>query len=244
VIGDLINSVNKMAAELGQLETMRQEFISNVSHEIQSPLTSIRGFAQALQSESLSALEREHYLKIIEAESTRLSKLSDQLLKMASLDAQQVKVETQPYRLDRQIRKVLLACEPQWLAKNLEVEAMLPETTITADEDMLSQVWLNLIYNSIKFTPCGGKICLELRRCDDKIEFKICDTGNGIAEEDLPHIFERFYKADKSRTGINGGSGLGLSIAHKIIELHKGTIEVESQLNTGTTFAVRLPVAS
>ena len=241
VIGELINSVNKMAVELSQLETMRQEFVSNVSHEIQSPLTSIRGFAQALKNDELSGEDRHHYLAIIEAESMRLSKLSDNLLKLASLDSVQLNFEAKSYRLDKQIRNLLLACEPQWLDKALELDIFLEEVTIMADEDLLSQVWLNLIHNSIKFTPPGGKMCISLRCTETNIGFKITDTGIGISEEDQTHIFERFYKADKSRTGLNGGSGLGLSITKKIVELHKGTIEVESSLESGTTFLVSLP---
>ena len=243
VVGELVTSVNKMAVELGQLETMRQEFISNVSHEIQSPLTSIRGFAQVLRSDGLNAMERDHYLTIIEAESNRLSKLSDNLLKLASLEAEQIKFEVKSYRLDRQIRNLILACEPQWLGKDLDLEVALEEITVSGDEDLLSQVWLNLLHNSIKFTPHDGRIGIGLSWCEDKIAFKISDSGIGIAEEDQSHIFERFYKADKSRTGLHGGSGLGLSITSKIIEMHHGTIQVQSQLAAGTTFTIYLPVS-
>jgi two-component system phosphate regulon sensor histidine kinase PhoR len=242
VIGELIKSVDKMAMELSQIETMRQEFVSNVSHEIQSPLTSIRGFAQALKNDYLSSEDRRHYLTIIEAESMRLSKLSDNLLKLASLESAELKFEAKSYRLDKQIRNLILACEPQWLDKALDLEVCLEEVTISADEDLLSQVWLNLIHNSIKFTGQGGKMQISLNCDGNNIEFKITDTGIGISEEDQAHIFERFYKADKSRTGLNGGSGLGLSITRKIVELHKGTIEVESNLEVGTTFKVSLPV--
>jgi signal transduction histidine kinase len=118
------------------------------------------------------------------------------------------------------------------------------QVTITADEILLSQVWNNLIHNSIKFTPAAGKICLALHQQDGQIEFRIADTGIGIAEEDQPRIFERFYKADKSRERSKGGSGLGLSIAKTIVEMHRGTIEVESQLGAGTTFIVSLPMAA
>ena len=116
------------------------------------------------------------------------------------------------------------------------------EVTITADEDLLSQVWINLLYNSIKFTPQGGRVCVDLYQQDGTIAFGIADTGIGISEDDRAHIFERFYKADKSRTRSNGGgSGLGLSIAQKIIELHHGAITVASQPGEGTTFSVSLP---
>jgi two-component system, OmpR family, phosphate regulon sensor histidine kinase PhoR len=242
-ITKLFKGVNDMALELKQMEAMRQEFISNVSHEIQSPLTSIRGFAQALHNNELGPQERKHYLNIIETESTRLSKLSDNLLALAALEAENRPFEPRQYRLDKQIRDLILACEPQWTGKAIEMDVSFEEVTISADQDLLSQVWVNLLSNSIKFTPEGGRICVDLYQLDRTIAFGITDTGIGISEADQAHIFERFYKADKSRTRSNGGgSGLGLSIAQKIIEMHHGTITVESKPGEGTTFIVSLPV--
>jgi len=241
-MSELTTNVNNMALELDQMEQMRQEFVSNVSHEIQSPLTSIRGFARALQNDLLSAEERSHYLAIIETESLRLSKLTDNLLRLASLEAEHVKFEPKPYRLDKQIRNLILACEPQWAGKAIQMDVSLEEVTIMADEDLMSQVWINLLHNGIKFTAVGGSICADLRCRDGKIEFKITDTGIGIAEEDQAHVFERFYKADKSRTrSDNGGSGLGLSIVQKIVEMHTGSITLESKPGAGTSFIVTLP---
>ena len=121
------------------------------------------------------------------------------------------------------------------------MDVALEEITIRADEDLLSQVWINLIHNSIKFTPQGGRLQVKLRRMDGKIEFQMCDSGLGIAEEDQAHIFERFYKADRARERSKGGSGLGLSIAQKIVELHHGSIAVQSKLGDGSTFTVWLP---
>lgn len=241
IVGQLANTVNKMALELDQMENMRQEFISNVSHEIQSPLTSIRGFAQALENDGLGLEERHHYLSIIKNESTRLSRITEDLLKLASLESDKVKFEPRPYRLDKQIRSLILACEPQWTTKEIDMQVSLDEITINADEDLLSQVWINLIHNSIKFTPDGGKVHVQLHQQNGQIKFKITDTGLGISKEDQARVFERFYKADKSRTRSNGGSGLGLSIAKKIVDMHKGRIEVESKVGAGTTFTVSLP---
>lgn len=241
ILGNLVASVNKMALELNQMENMRQEFISNVSHEIQSPLTSIRGFARALENEKLGQAERKHYLEIIEMESERLSRLADDLLKLASLESEQVKFEPKRYRLDQQIRSLLLTCEPQWRDKALNLEVDLQEITISADEDLLSQVWLNLIHNSIKFTPEKGSIKVALCPQGERIEFRIEDSGPGISAEDRVHIFERFYKADKSRTRSKEGSGLGLSIVKKIVEMHGGTIDLHSEVGQGTTFTVSLP---
>jgi two-component system, OmpR family, phosphate regulon sensor histidine kinase PhoR len=241
IVGTLANSVNQMALELNQMEHMRQEFISNVSHEIQSPLTSIRGFAQALHDEQLSAEERYHYLSIIETESVRLSRITDNMLKLASLESAQVRVDLKPYRLDKQIRSLILACEPQWSGKALDIDAALEEVIISADEDLLGQVWSNLLHNSVKFTPEGGRVSVAMQREGSQISCRISDTGMGIPEEAQPHVFERFYKADPSRERSREGSGLGLAIAKKIVELHRGTIGVASQPGAGTTFIVSLP---
>jgi len=243
-VSALVQSVNNMAIELKQMEEMRQEFISNVSHEIQSPLTSIRGFARALQNDDLSREDKHHYLNIIETESMRLSKLSDNLLALASLESENPRFEPKPYRLDRQIRSLILACEPQWSDKALDMNVDVEQATIIADEVLLSQVWINLIHNSIKFTPPGGSVCVELHQHDGRVEFKIADTGIGIEAEDQAHVFERFFKADTSRDRSKGGSGLGLSIAQKIVDMHLGTIAVESKVGVGTTFIVSLPMAA
>ncbi|HEX2993497.1 MAG TPA: HAMP domain-containing sensor histidine kinase, partial [Anaerolineales bacterium] len=188
MVSKLTESVNKMASELDQMESMRQEFISNVSHEIQSPLTSIRGFAQALENDKLSLEERRHYLNIIEMESTRLSRITEDLLKLASLESDKVRFEPHPYRLDKQIRSLILTCEPQWMEKKLDMDVALEEIQVTADEDLLSQVWMNLLHNSIKFTPQAGSVQVRLSVRGDQIEFRISDTGIGISEEEQARI--------------------------------------------------------
>jgi two-component system phosphate regulon sensor histidine kinase PhoR len=241
MVSELTNSVNKMAVELDQIENLRQEFVSNVSHEIQSPLTSIHGFAQALEDDQLSPEEKRRYLSIIQAESARLARITEDLLRLTSLESENAKLETKSYRLDRQIRDLVLACEPQWIAKGIDMQVTLDEVSIRADEDLLSQVWSNLIHNSIKFTPQGGRICVGLGQQSDQIEFKISDSGLGISAEDQERVFERFFKADKARTRANGGSGLGLAIVKKIVEMHKGGIKLESQPGEGTTFTIYLP---
>lgn len=240
--GMLIESINKLAGELGVMEKMRQEFISNVSHEIQSPLTSIRGFAHALQSKELSEEERQHYLQIIEMETARLSKLSDNLLKLTSLESEHHPIKPQSYRLDQQLRTLVLASEPQWAAKGLDIELNLDKVHITADEDMLGQVWVNLIHNAIKFTPESGFIHIGLTAHEPYVEVRIEDSGIGIDEDHIPHLFERFFKADASRNRMQGGSGLGLSIVQKIVQLHQGTIAVSSERGSGTVFCVKLPL--
>lgn len=240
--GELAKNIQHMASELNEMERMRQEFVSNVSHEIQSPLTSISGFARALQAGELSSEERKHYLNIIEMESKRLSKLSDNLLKLTSLESEHHPFEPEPYRLDKQLRNIVLSCEPQWVEKSIDMDVSLEEATMKADEDLMSQVWMNLLGNAIKFTPNNGTIGVSLSCRENNIVVRISDNGIGMGEEERQHIFERFYKADKSRNRELGGSGLGLSIVKKIVDMHKGNVDVESALNEGTRITMTLPI--
>lgn len=241
-IKKIIDSFNNMAVSLEQVEKMRQEFISNVSHEIQSPLTSIKGFAKVLQNENLPLEERMQYLSIIEYESNRLSKLSDNLLKLTSLESQDQPLDKAMFSLNSQLMYSILSCEPQILEKDINMIVNLNKVEIEGDEVLLNQVWQNLISNSIKFTPKGGEISVSVTEGNDKIIVKIKDSGIGISNEDQIHIFERFYKADKSRDRTTMGNGLGLSIVKKIVEMHKGIVYVESSVGIGSTFIVELPM--
>lgn len=240
----IVEGLSDMATELQQLEQTRQRFISDVSHELQSPLTSITGFARALHNETLSKETRHDYLERIEAESMRLSKLSDSLLKLTMLESQREPVELRAYSLDMQLKRTALALEPQWLGKRIELDIELEQVTVTGDEDALRQVWTNLLHNAIKFTPEDGTIRIQLTKEQQQARVIIADTGIGIAEEDLPHVFERFYKADKARTSSKGGSGLGLSIAATIVRQHGGTITASSVPGQGTTFEISIPLQS
>ncbi|MGG0122560.1 envelope stress sensor histidine kinase HitS [Bacillus paranthracis] len=240
-IGVLVKSINDMTDELNAMEKMRQEFVSNVSHEIQSPLTSIKGFARALQDNNLSEEKREHYLTIIETETTRLSKLSQNLLKLTLLESEEYTPERVTYRLDQQLKQIVLNSEPLWAEKEIELELNLEKVHITADQESMSQVWINLIHNSIKFTSSGGTITIQLKEYGTLVEVRIRDSGIGISEEQKQHIFERFYKADSSRNRAYGGSGLGLAIVKKVLDLHQGEIKVESEEGSGTEFIVRIP---
>lgn len=233
---ELVQAFNEMAQNLGSLETMRQDFISNVSHEIQSPLTSIKGFAALLKGGSITDEERKHYAEIIESESRRMSAMSENLLKLSALDSGNHPLNLTEFRLDRQLQSVALALEPQWSAKNIAIDIQVEKTFVTADGDLLAQVWMNLLGNAIKFTPEGGIVSIVLKDSTVTIE----DTGMGISESDLVHIFERFYKADKSRDRALGGNGLGLAIAKKILDLHGFSIAAESEIQKGTRFTVRL----
>ncbi len=239
-IGDLAMHFARMTESLKQLDEMRQEFVSNVSHEIQSPLTSIQGFSQAIRSGGVTNEQRETYLTIIEEESRRLSSLSKQLLTLASLDKETGLYEPTRFRLDEQIRQVLLVLQHQWQQKKLAMELTLPETFIVGDKQQLNQVWMNLLANSIKFTPTAGSIYIAVQK-DTQIVVTIRDTGVGMSEEEQAHVFDRFYKGDKSRNREATGSGLGLSIVLKILQVAKGSIHIQSRIGEGTTVTVSLP---
>jgi signal transduction histidine kinase len=232
---DIAEAMNEMTRKLGTLEAMRADFVSNVSHEIQSPLTSIGGFAKLLR-ESATDEQARHYADVIIAESKRLSSLSDNLLKLSTLDNNKIPLNRTDFRLDKQLQQVALTLEPQWSAKNLELSCELAPATVNADAELLSQVWINLLNNAIKFTPEGGTIQLTM----NNEQLTICDTGIGISDEDRLHIFERFYKVDKARDRSLGGSGLGLSIVKKILELHGYSITARSEVGRGTQFTIRL----
>ncbi len=238
----IAESVNRMARELGTMENLRQDFISNVSHEIQSPLTSISGFAALLRRDDLTPEQRSHYLDVIETESRRLSRLSDNLLKLTALESDAQPLAATPFALDRQIQNAALLLEPQWTAKNLTLDLSLARLTLPGDEALLSQVWIDLLGNAVKFTPGGGSITVTLVEEGGNAVCRVADTGIGIAEEDRMHVFERFFKADRARDRALGGNGLGLAIVRAIVERHGGTVSVESQPGQGSTFTVTLPL--
>ncbi|PZD96424.1 hypothetical protein DNH61_07910 [Paenibacillus sambharensis] len=242
-MGALSASINHMASELGQLDQERQAFVANVSHEFQSPLTSMKGFSQMLLEGTLDASEQERALQIIGQESDRLSKLSDNLLRLALLDSDKLALSPVPFDVAEQIRRTVLAFEPVWARKGLNVEMSASKTVIQADEELLGQVWSNLMSNAIKFTPSGGAIRITVRLQNSQLETRFYDSGARIAEEDKTRIFERFYKADQARDRTREGSGLGLSIVQRIVAIHRGSIHiVDSPLQEGKTFILTLPV--
>lgn len=235
-----IDSINTMAKELGTMETLRQDFVANVSHEIQSPLTSISGYIELLENDATPPIQRKRYFEIVKAESDRLSKLCSNLLKLSSLDSGSTPLSVCQFDIDEQLQNTVILLEPQWSPKNISITATLEKVALSADEGLLSQVWINLLHNAAKFTPEGGTIHVTLTTNDERIICAITDSGIGITPEDQRRIFERFYKADKSHDRSIGGNGLGLSLVKKIVELHGGSVSVESELGKGTTFTVTL----
>ncbi|SFF46486.1 Signal transduction histidine kinase [Paenibacillus algorifonticola] len=241
-LGQLAQSFSGMAKEIEQMDELRGQFVSSVSHEIQSPLTSIAGFSRMLMLDAVEDPEqKQRYLNIIYTESQRLSRLSDNLLKLAELDSAVPAFDPVTYDLDEQLRQVIVVCEPQWSEKSIEMILDLPHVKINADEDGLSQVWINVIGNAIKFAPEGGYIRIEMSFDTDSIKVSVSDNGSGFPDEDGFRLFERFYKADKSRSKKLGGSGLGLSIAQKIVNLHQGVIRITNRVEGGARVDVTLP---
>ncbi|MEG2786379.1 MAG: HAMP domain-containing sensor histidine kinase [Romboutsia sp.] len=235
-IANLSKNFNSMVEKIGKTENMRQEFIANISHEIQSPITSIMGFSTLLQSDYLSDEDKIIYAKIIEEESRRLSKLSENLLKLTSLDNEQNTIKKESFYLDEQIRRVILMMESQWDKKNINFNMKLSRIKIYADKDLIEQVWINLIGNAIKFSYDFSNIDIEVERVGNKVKVSIRDYGIGIKREDINQIFDRFYQAEESRKVE--GSGLGLSIAKRIINIHEGSIAVNSIIGEGTKFLI------
>ncbi|REE78966.1 signal transduction histidine kinase [Paenibacillus taihuensis] len=240
-IGVLTESFNEMAGSLQTIDQLRSDFVNNVAHEFQSPLTSIAGFTKALRTKKMEDEQRQHYLQIIEEESLRLSRLSANLLRLSVLEHDKKPAHPSFYRLDEQIRRIIIASEPQWHASGLAPELSLADVTIFGDEDSLDQVWHNLISNSIKFAK-NSVLAISLAVHDGMAVVTVRDQGKGIPAEALAHIFTPFYKVDKSRDYAVKGNGLGLSIVKRIVELHQGSIEVSSTPNLETVFTVRLPL--
>ncbi|MFE4571088.1 sensor histidine kinase [Paenibacillus chitinolyticus] len=243
-LGTLARSFEDMMHDLQQLEQMRRDFVSNVSHEVQSPLTSISGYAKALKQVNIADHERNRYLDIIIAEAERMSKMSDSVLKLSLLESQSQQLRLSTFSLDEQIRRVIVAIQPQWSARNIRFELNLKAVSLTADYDLLNQVWTNLIANSIKFSKDGDVISVTILQDIKNVIVRISDTGIGISLEDQKRIFERFFKADRSHSRKYSGSGMGLAIVKQIVSLHQGDIRVESEPGRGTTVIVTLPITT
>ncbi|MFF2911143.1 ATP-binding protein [Paenibacillus sp. NPDC057934] len=238
-IGRLTNDFNRMVKELRSIDTLCHEFVSNVSHEFRTPVTSIKGYARLIAEDTGASQSIKEYVSIIMDESDRLIDLSSNLLRLSELDTQIIHKET-AFSLAEQIRQVILILESGWGPKAIELEVELAEIQFTGDEELLRQVWLNLIQNAIKFSHQGGTITILLFKEGGKIQVKIIDHGIGISVEEKSLIFDRFYKGDSSRK--KGGNGLGLSIAKKIVEQARGEMWIESQLDKGTIVTVELPI--
>ena len=225
-IDELIESYNKMAQELGGIE-------------FKTPIVSIQGFAKQLKKENLSEEKKQEYIDIIISESKRLTNLSSNILMLSKLENQQIITDKTSLSLDEQIRNCILLLEKQWTAKDISFDIDMQEIQYTTNAEMLSQVWVNIIGNAIKFSPEGSSIRIKLFKEGDVITAEITDRGIGMDQQTISHIFERFYQGDRAHA--SEGNGLGLPLVKRIVELCNGNIRVESQYGKGTNFIVTLP---
>lgn len=237
---EVFHNFNRMVKELNSVQTLREDFVNNFSHEFKTPITSINGFANLLLDTEVSEEEKAQYLKIIADESARLADLSSTTLLMSKLDSQQFVIDRSPYSLDEQLKQCAILLSPEWNKKNIELSVDVIPVTYTGNQELLQHVWINLLSNAIKFTPEYGEISIEMKSINDIASISISDTGIGIDDNALPFIFDKHYQADISRTVK--GLGLGLSIVKRIVELCEGTITAQSSPQEGSTFIVTLPL--
>jgi two-component system phosphate regulon sensor histidine kinase PhoR len=230
--------------EVRHLERMRQDFVANVSHELKTPLTSIKGFAETLKNGAMeNPSMREKFINIIDVEAARIIALTKDLLSLSEIEAQNANMEGNKIFVAEIVREAVEILEMSAKEKpvnvNLDIEADLPE--LKGDPNWFKQITVNLIDNAIKYTPENGDIKVDVRKDDKHLILEIVDTGIGISEEHIDRIFERFYRADKARSRNAGGTGLGLSIVKHIVIAFNGKIDVQSELGKGTKFIVSLP---
>jgi two-component system phosphate regulon sensor histidine kinase PhoR len=225
-----------------RLERARRELTANVSHELRTPLTSIKGFAETLLAGAVrDESTARHFLEIIDNEANRLVKLVDDLLDLSRLESKRIILELGQVDVARLVEETVARFRPLAGARDLELQPAAQDIIAIADRDRLAQVLTNLLDNAIKFTPEGGRIAVGWRAANGEVEVSVADTGGGISDVDLPHVFERFYKADRARAAGSGGSGLGLAITKHIVEAHGGRIRVSSEPGRGTTFTFTVP---
>lgn len=232
--------LDKMAEELGDMEVLQENFISNISHEMKTPLATLQNYATLIDSEDDEEKIRE-YASVISMTTRKFSTLITNILRLNKLENQTIFPEKARYNLAEQIRVALLDSEALWSRKNIEIESDLPDSLfICADEELFGIVWNNLISNAVKFTPEGGKISVWITEVDEGIKVCIKDSGIGMSREEREHIFDKFYQADRSHKAE--GNGLGLALVKKIMDITGAKIDVESEKGKGSTFSVLFPL--
>ena len=240
LLDDLCEDFNRMTEELQSVRTLRENFVNSYSHEFRTPITAIKGFAELLSEPDLTEEERQQYLRIIQEESDRLAELTNRTLFLTKLESQRFVPDQTTFSLDEQIRRCAILLSHNWEEKHLTFSAELETVDCTGSEELLRQVWLNLLNNAIRYTPPGGEIGVELKRTGREAAVRVWDTGAGMTAEVQAHIFEKYYQGDPSEK--KQGLGLGLSIVHRIVELSGGRIEAASQPQQGSSFTVYLPL--
>lgn len=241
-IRDLYQNFNQMVRELNSTETLHSDFISNVSHEFKTPLSAISGYAMLLQDDSLSAEERNEYIDTIIQSAKELSKMTGNVLQLSHLENESIICEKKYFRVDEQLRQVILRMEPVWASKNHVLNPELDRITWYGNQELTSHIWNNLMDNAIKFTPAGGEINITAHVEGNWLAVTFQDTGIGMTPEVQTHIFDKFYQGDTSHK--KKGNGLGLALVRKIVTLYGGSIQLESYPDYGSTFKVLLPMES
>jgi signal transduction histidine kinase len=240
-IGQLAQNFKEMIARLGKLDKLRKSFVSNVSHDIQTPLLNIQGYSRLLENNALSEEDRKAYLRVIQEEAERMSILSKQLLTLSSLEPKEKDHPRKSVDLSAQLKSLLHRYYWRIDERELSLTYTLDEVRFKGNPELLYTAWENLLTNAIKYSEPGGSVEVMLKDCQDQIQLTFTDTGIGLEPNEKEQIFDRFYRADLARTRTQQGTGLGLSIVKEIIELHQGDILVESKLGRGTTFTITLP---
>lgn len=238
----IVSYFNRMVEELSGIETLKTDFIANVSHELKTPLAVMQNYAELLKDPDLPAAKRAEYAHAIGCTARRLAGLISNILKLNKLENQKIFPKRRPYDLSEQLCSVLLSFESVWEAKHLEIDADIDsDIVVTADRELMEIVWHNLISNAVKFTPEGGSISVSAHKDGGHIRVAVHDTGCGISAETGRHIFERFYQGDTAHR--SEGNGLGLALVKRIVDITGSDIAVSSALGEGSTFTVTLPEA-
>jgi len=235
---EITESFNHMAEELEKTEMLRSDFINNFSHEFKTPIVSIAGFAKLLKRGNLTEEQKAEYIDIIEEESLRLSAMATNVLNLTKIENQSILTNVSEYNLSEQIRSCVLLLENKWSRKNIVPELDFDEYYIRANEEMMKEVWINLIDNAIKYSYENGTVQIKITETDSRILVSVSNMGVEIPEEAKEHIFRKFYQVDESHS--SEGNGIGLAIVRKVVELHEGDVTVSSA-NHKTVFTVSLP---
>ena len=239
VIREIYGSFNLMTEELGMTEIVQTDFVSNVSHEIKTPINAIEGYATLLQNSPQSDAERDICVEKILFNTGRLSELVSNILLISKIENQAIQSQGTLFRLDEQIRQSIVVLEPKWDKKNIELDLELESIEFVGNQGLLHHVWDNLIDNAIKFSPEGAEIKVRLAREGERIAFSVSDSGEGIDEKIKEHIFDKFFQGDSSHK--SEGNGLGLALVKKIADMHGGSVSAENIDGGGCMFTVILP---
>lgn len=236
----LMQGFNRMTKEISSVELLKKDFISYFSHEFKTPITSIRGFSRQIKERELDSEKQKEYIDIIYRESDRLIKMSSNVLTLTKLEHQQKLTDTKSYQLDEQLRRAILLLEKQWTEKALELVLDLDEIKIISNEEMIKQIWINVIGNAINYSHPGDKLKIRCKKDGRFAKVRIRDFGAGMSDEVREGIFGKFYQGDASHGA--SGNGLGMSIVKRIIDLCGGKIIIKSQIGKGTTVIIYLPI--